>query len=450
MKRYLTFVAGLLLAPALAAQEPRAALAARIDSVVEAEMQRTHVPGVTVAVEQRGDLIVAKGYGMADLESSVPASIETVYRIGSITKQFTALGIMQLIEQGKMSLDDEITKFLPDYPTQGHRVTIRHLLTHTSGIKSYTSLGPKFWNETSRIDQTNDQMLALFKNEPFDFNPGEKYQYNNSAFFILGVIIEKVSGLPYPKYLEERITKPLGLTSTGYCNDRAIVPHRSSGYEVDGEKVLNAAPISMTTPGAAGAICSTVLDLLAWERSFNAARLISPASRDLMRTSAKLNDGKPTNYGFGLGVGPFEGHRSVAHSGGVNGFVTWLANYPDDDLTVTVLSNSGNGPAPRIGQLIARVMLGLKLPTLVNLPADAALRSRVVGTYEAGPGKLVVREAGNGLEAKLGPAPFGPLLYQGNNEFRLKDNPDLLIQFPDGSEVVVVTPGGTIKGKKVQ
>jgi len=146
-------------------------------------------------------------------------------------------------------------------------------------------------------------MLALFKNEPFDFNPGEKYAYNNSAFFLLGVILEKVSGLPYPRYLEERILGPLGLRSTAYCDDKAIVPNRSAGYEIAGGQVVNANPISMLTPGAAGAICSTVLDLAAWQRSFNDAKLISAASRDQMRTSAVLSNGSKTNYGFGIGTG---------------------------------------------------------------------------------------------------------------------------------------------------
>ena len=359
----LAALTGISLLPAtVGAQVPRAVYLDRVDSIVTAEMQRAKVVGASVGVEQRGELLLAKGYGYAQLEHQVPATAETVYRLGSITKQFTATGIMQLIEQGKLSLEDEITRFLPDYPIQGHKVTIQHLLTHTSGIKSYTGLGPKFWDSASRLDLTDDQMLELFKAEPFDFAPGEKYQYNNSAFYLLGVIIGKVSGLPYPKYLQEKILAPLGLRNTSYCDDAPIIPHRAQGYEVVKGAVVNDAPISMNTPGAAGAMCSTVLDLLAWQRAFNQARLISPASRDRMRTEAKLSNGSGTKYGFGIGIGEVEGHRAFSHGGGINGFSTSLAYFPDDDLAVVVLTNNGGSPAGRMQGLIARAALGLTLP----------------------------------------------------------------------------------------
>jgi CubicO group peptidase (beta-lactamase class C family) len=442
-------VAALLVGSPAEAQESRAVLLGRIDSVVTAELNRTKAPGAAVAVVDHGQVVLAKGYGLADVERGSPVSIESVFRIGSITKQFTALAIMQLVEQGKIGLEDEITRFLPDYPTQGHKVTIRHLLTHTSGIKSYTGLGPKFWVEASRMDLSNDQMLALFKDQPFDFNPGEKYSYNNSAFFLLGVIVEKVSGVPYGRYIKEKIFDPLGLQSTAYCDDRAIVPHRALGYDGSGAQLLNAAPISMSTPGAAGAICSTVLDLAAWQAGFNQAKLISPASRDQIRTSAVLTNGQKTNYGFGLGVGEFQGKRAFNHSGGVNGFASWLAYYPDPDLTVVVLTNSGNGPAPRVGQMIARLMFGVPLPVVVNLPVDAATKAQVVGSWDLGTMKLVVREGQKGgLESVLGPQPPTDLLYQGNNEFRPANNPDALVRFR-GSEVTIELPGTTLSGKKI-
>jgi CubicO group peptidase (beta-lactamase class C family) len=209
----------------------------------------------------------------------------------------------------------------------------------------------------------------------------------------------------------------------------------------------------MKTPGAAGAICSNVLDLLAWQRGFDAARLISPASRDKMRTSAKLTNGTETHYGFGLGVGSFEGHRAVSHSGGVNGFATWLGRFPDDDVTVVVLSNAGSGPASRIGQLISRLMLGIELPKIADLEVPADLRARVVGTYDLGAGKLVVREAGGQLWAQFGPVPDDRLMYQGNGEFRPKGNPDFSIKFetsPEGGTATLSAPGGQpLKGKKI-
>ena len=441
----------LALPGAVAAQTGRPAALTRIDSIVTAELARNHVPGASVAVVSRGEVIVAKGYGLANVETGTATSAETIYRIGSLTKQFTALGIMQLVEQGKIGLDEAITRYLPDFPTQGHKVTIRHLLTHTSGIHNYTALGPKVWNETFRLDQTSDQMIALFKDVPFDFNPGEQYSYSNSAFYLLGVVIEKVSGLPYPRYLKERILEPLGLRSTSYCDNQAIVPHRSQGYELSGTDVVNSAPISMTTPGAAGAICSTVLDLAAWQRGFNEAKRIKPASRDAMRTPATLNSGKKTSYGFGLGVGEFEGHQLVNHSGGVNGFISWLGNFPNDDLIIAVLTNTGSGPAPRIGQLIARVMLEIPLPVVKDLAIDAAERAQALGTYDLGPVKLIVRQVGDRLEAQLGPQPPTRLLSQGSGVYRAERDSDIVVRFrtsKGASEVVVEIQGSTLQGVK--
>ncbi len=435
----------LLLTPAiLAAQPERAVQLARIDSVVAAEMARTLTPGTSVAVEHRGQLVFARGYGLANVETNTRASAETIYRIGSVTKQFTAAAVMQLVEQGKIGLDDDLTKFLPDYPTQGNRVTIRHLLTHTSGIKSYTALGPKFWNESSRIDLSTEQMLALFKDVPFDFKPGEKYAYNNSAFFLLGVIIEKVTGLPYARYIDEKIVQPQGLAATSYCDDRAIVPHRSAGYEAVAGKVYNAAPLSMTSPAAAGALCSTVIDLVRWQRAFDEARVTSAGSRDQIRTPATLNDGKSTNYGFGLGVGTFERKKVFSHSGGINGFASWLGRYPDDELTIAVLTNSGGGPAVRIGELVARVMLGIPLPTIRDLPVPPASRKAVVGRYQMDGTALVVTDGAEGLEISIGGQAPTRLLSQGNGEFRPQATPDISIRFETAAGVsqMVIEAGG--------
>jgi CubicO group peptidase (beta-lactamase class C family) len=343
--------------PELVAQAaPRAALLTRIDSIVAAEMARNQNVGLSVGVEWRGDLVLARGYGLADLELSVPATAETVYRIGSVTKQFTVAAILQLTEQGKLSLDAELTTLLPGYPSQGNRVTLQHLLTHTSGIKSYTSLGPKFWSAAARQDLGNEEMLALFKDEPFDFAPGAKYLYNNSAYFLLGVIIERVTGTPYPTYLEERILAPLGLRATSYCDERRVLPHRAQGYEVRDGRVVNDDAISMNTPGAAGAMCSTVLDLLAWRRALDGNRVVSATSRDRMRTSqVAVNDS--VGYGYGLVIARPGGRRLISHGGGINGFSAYLGHYPDDSLTLAVLTNNGGGRAPQLAQLIAKTLL---------------------------------------------------------------------------------------------
>jgi CubicO group peptidase (beta-lactamase class C family) len=414
--------------------------------VAQAEMKSNHVPGLSVAVRRGAEVILARGYGLADVELSVPAGAETIYRIGSLTKQFTAAAIMQLVEQGKIGLQDDITKYLPDFPTQGHTVTVHHLLTHTSGIKNYTAL-PKIWAEVFPLDLTDAQLVDLFRKEPFDFAPGEKWSYSNSGYYLLGMIIQKVSGMPYGEYLQKAIFGPLGLRSTLYCDNRTILPNRAQGYEVENGRVVNDAQISMNTPGAAGALCSSVLDLLAWQQALNAGRVVSPASRQLMTTAAKLNDGSATRYGYGLGVGDLDGHHMISHSGGINGFITHIGYFPDDDLTVTVLGNTGGAPSARIAGNIARLALGMPLPVPKDLPLSAELRARYVGNYQLDFGPVKVTEKNDRLEIQVMTQPPVKLLYQGNDTFVLADDPEMQVSFaPAGarSEEIRVRAGGTI------
>lgn len=444
----------LAIAPtSLAAQNGRAALIARIDSVVQAEMTRTKTPGMSVAVERRGELILAKGYGLANVELSVPATAETVYRIGSITKQFTSAGIMQLVEAGKVSLTDEITKFLPGYPTQGHKVTVHHLLNHTSGIKSYTSLGPKFWNEAARLELADSQLVNLFKNEPFDFAPGDRWLYNNSGYYLLGMIIEAASGQPYRQYLRERLLDPHGLRNTSYCDERPIIPHRAQGYEVRNGNLENDDAIGMNTPGAAGAMCSTVLDLLAWTRALHAREVVNAASLRRMTTPVPLNSGAPITYGYGLGAGRLEGHRSIGHGGGINGFITQLAHYPDDGVTVAVLGNLGGAPSGRVAQLVARLVLGIDLPRVQDLPSTAEERNRLAGRYDSGQGILTVSVQGDAL--MLAVPGQGPqrLRSQGDGRWVPMNQAEWVITFTPATgavqEMVVNAGDATIRAKRV-
>lgn len=435
----------------LVAQRPdRGALLARVDSIVQAEMARTKTPGMSVAVEQKGEVILARGYGLADVELSVPANAETVYRIGSITKQFTSSSIMQLVEAGKIALTDPITKFLPNYPTQGNTVTIHHLLTHTSGIKSYTSLGPKFWTQ-SRLDLSDSAMMAMFMNEPFDFAPGAKYQYNNSAYYLLGVIIEKVSGLPYRKYIGERLLPPLGIRNTLFCEESPIIPNRAQGYEVRDDKVVNDDPISMNTPGAAGSICSTVLDLLSWRHALFSGRVVSNASLEKMTTPAKLNDGSATGYGYGLGMGKLEGHRRIGHGGGINGFITQLAYYPDDDVTIAVLGNMGQAPSDRVAGLIARVVMGIAIPVVKDVATTAEERSRLVGNYQLGPGAISIRDEGGKLMLDGTGAPQR-LKSQGDGRYIPENQTDWVLRFSPATgpvtEIAVDVGETVLRGAK--
>ena len=419
-----------------------AALVRYVDSVATAAVTEHRTAGVAVAVVRNGRTVLAKGYGFADLENDVPVTPETVFRIGSITKQFTSAAIMRLMEQGKLSLDDTLQKFLPTFPTQGNHVTVRHLLNHTSGIKSYTSLGPK-WQRVIRLDLMPDSLVALFANEPFDFKPGDAWSYDNSGYFLLGMIIEKLSGKSYGQYLQDEFFTPLGLKSTIYCDQAPLIKHRAQGYAVrpDGQ-FINAEPLSMTQPFAAGSLCSTVNDLAAWTLALSSGKVVSAASYRMMTTPGTLNDGKPLTYGFGLGTGVLGGHRQVSHNGGINGFVSELHHYPDDSVVTVVLTNTGALAAIQIERLIARRTLGIK--DLPAVPIDAAALARVTGDYTFGNGRVKVFVEKGRLRMQQGAAPAFGLKYVGSNRFVRDDNDDVQYEFAAGNPApsVVRRQGG--------
>ena len=403
-----------------------------MDSVANAAVAEHRTAGVSVAVVKNGRTVLAKGYGFADLENDVPATPETVYRIGSITKQFTSAAIMRLMEQGKLSLDDTLQKFLPNFPSQGNRVTVRHLLNHTSGIKSYTSLGPK-WARVMRLDLVPDSLVALFANEPFDFKPGDRWMYDNSGYFLLGMIIEKLSGKPYGRYLQDEFFTPLGLKGTEYCDQAPLIRHRAQGYAPgpDGG-FINAEPLSMSQPYAAGSLCSTVTDLAAWALALSGGKVVSRASYQLMSTPGTLNDGKPLTYGFGLGVGTLRGHRQVSHNGGINGFVSELHNYPDDSVVTVVLTNIGGGAAPQLERLIARRALGIQDVPAVAI--DAGALERLVGEYSIGNQRVrVFVEKGHLRAQPVGGPPAFDLRHVGGGRFVRDDDDDVQYEFAPGT-----------------
>jgi CubicO group peptidase (beta-lactamase class C family) len=428
--------AAALLASALAttaahAQDNRA-LVRYIDSVANAAIVEKRTAGVSIAVVKNGKPILVKGYGFADLENDVPATAGTVYRIGSVTKQFTSAAIMRLMEQGKLSLDDTLQKFLPNVPSQGNHVTIRHLLTHTSGIRSYTNLGPK-WARVMRIDLVPDSLVALFANEPYDFKPGDAYRYNNSGYFLLGMIIEKLSGKPYGQYLKDEFFTPLGLKGTLYCDQAPLIKHRAQGYAPlpNNTGFTNAEPLSMTQPYAAGSLCSTVGDLVTWTQALSSGKVVSPASYKLMTTPGTLNDGKPMNYGFGLGVGTLAGHRQVSHNGGINGFISELHLYPDDSVITVVLTNTGALTAIELERRIARRTLGIK--DLPAVPIDAAALQRFVGEYAIGTVRVKLSVDNGRLRAEQPGAPAFMLKHVGNARFVRDDNDEVQFEFAEGT-----------------
>src|SRR6476620_8413808 len=271
------------------AQLPTATqLGTRVDAIAKQLLTRP-VAGISIAVARDGQVVIARGYGMANLEHSVAVTPETVFHIASISKNILAAVVLQLVDEGKLQLDDDVTKYVPEAPTLGHHVTVRQLLNHTSGIYSFTSLPDAANNE--RLELTNEQVLGLIKDKPFDFEPGTRWRYDNSAFYLAGMVVERVTKQEYGAYVREHLFKPLGMSSASLCYARTVVPHLASGYEVDGGALVNAAFITWKLPFAAGAVCATASDLLKWEAALDTGRVLTPSSLALLRTPTTLADG---------------------------------------------------------------------------------------------------------------------------------------------------------------
>jgi len=358
------------------------AIAKRVQAVIDRYKARPEFVGLSVAVARGDHLIVDEGVGIADLEWKAPADASTVMRIGSVTKQFTAAAIMKLHEQGRIGLDDSIARYLPDFDTEGHTVTIRQLLTHTSGIPNYTSQ-PAFFARQAPLDLSDKELLASIKGVPFDFEPGTKWLYSNTNFYLLGMIVAKVSGMSYADYMQQTFFDPLGLTHTRYGATAPIIPRRAQGYSYDfaTKRHRNAAPLSMNVPGAAGALISTAGDLLRWQIALTGGRAVSPASYRQMIDSSVPTGRGDSKYGFGLGIDKLDGHQVVSHNGGINGFNSMLSYVPDLGLRVAVISNCEVMLSDLIGNDIFAVLTSDKpLPPLRATPmpgGEAYLRKLI-------------------------------------------------------------------------
>jgi len=313
-------------------------------------------PGATVLVAKEGEVIYRKAFGLANLELQVPMVAENVLEIGSMTKQFTSVSILMLMEEGKLNLDDPITKFLPEYPTDGNIITVHHLLNHTSGIKSYTSMRPFF--EKARTDMSPIEIIDFFKDEPMDFDTGEEYRYNNSAYIILGYIIEEIAGISYAEFIDSRIFKPLGMEHSFYGSKTQLIPNRAYGYQPTREGgYQNAAYLSMTLPYAGGSLMSNVDDLLIWQQAIHNNTLITAESKKRAFTNGSLNNGDPINYGYGYSINEIAGIPSIEHGGGIFGYECYATYVPSEDLYAVILTNrNGNGPTDLTVRIAALAM----------------------------------------------------------------------------------------------
>lgn len=341
----------------------------KIDAFVTKVMARQRIPGLELGVYSRGRVLMAKGYGEANVELGVPVMPDTVFESGSIGKQFVSAAIMMLVEDGKMSLDDSVTKYFPDAPATWKPIRIKNLLSHTSGIAEYEVpelTGPKgpFY---LRLDFTEAQLLRKIEALPIEWAPGTHWEYCDTNYVLLGFVIHKVTGEPYGEFLKQRIFEPLGMSSTRLISDRDIIYNRASGYEIDGKGQLkNQAWVSPTFNSTAdGSMYFNVLDLAKWDWALDGTRLLKQSSLDRMWTIYRLNDGKanPGDYGFGWFIRKQNGHKLIEHAGDWQGFIGDIARYTDDNLTVVVLTNLDSEHSDP--QAIVHVVAGIAVPALL-------------------------------------------------------------------------------------
>ena len=309
-----------------------------IDAYVRAEMDKRRIPGVALVVIQQGKVSKLQGYGVANVEHDVPVTPDTVFELASLTKQFTAAGIMVLVEEGKLTLDDAISRHLSGTPDAWSGITLRHLLTHTAGLASLAQGFRSLYAAGAKVNYTTAEMFQAATNDPMSFAPGTRYQYSDVGYFLLGMILEKASGQRYREFMIERFFKPLGMTATSILDQWAVVKNRAAGYTLRDGQLVNIRRVAQVELPSHYGIFSTVKDLAKWEGALATGKVLTLASLERMWTPVRLNDGTTHGYGFGWVLGQRRGHRVMSHTG-ITG--TQYSRFPDDGLTVIVLTNLG-------------------------------------------------------------------------------------------------------------
>ena len=388
---------------------------ARMEQVVQSYVSAKQFMG-SALVARNGAVVLSKGYGSANLEWDIPNTPTTKFRLGSVTKQFTAASILLLEERGKLSVNDPVRKYIPDAPAAWDKVTIYHLLTHTSGIPSFTGF-PEY-GPTEALPTTPEKLVARFRDKPLEFQPGEKWNYSNSGYVLLGYLIEKITGESYAKFVRENIFEPLAMKDSGYDSNSAILPHRASGYTPSPTGPQNAGFVHMSIPHAAGALYSTTEDLLRWELGLFGGKLLKPESLVKMTTPFK------DDYAFGLSVHGEGKHKVIEHGGGIEGFNTQLSYYPESKLAVIVLGNLNGGAPGEIATKLATVAFGEKV-VLPNERKEVAVASKILaqyaGTYEISPTfQIVISVEGDHLMTQATGQSKFPLFAESDSKFFLK------------------------------
>jgi CubicO group peptidase (beta-lactamase class C family) len=370
---------------------------ARIEQIIQSYVTGHQFMG-SVLIAKGDQILFDKGYGYANLEWQIPNGPDAKFRLGSATKQFTAACILLLEERGKLKTDDLVKKYLPDAPASWDKITIYHLLTHTSGIPDFTSFPD--YGEIEKKPASPEEIVKRFRDKPLDFEPGAKFSYSNSGYVLLGYLIDIVSGEKYPQFVKDNIFTPLGMTDSGYDVSATVLSHRAAGYTpTPGGEIVNTGYIDMTIPYSAGALYSTTHDLWKWERALYGGKLLKGQSLTKMTTPYK------DSYACGLVISTATGHKQISHGGGIEGFNTELAYYPDGQLAIVVLGNLNGGAPGEIAGKAATVEFGGSI-TLTSERKEITLTpaqlTALVGTYSLAPGvDLAVTLEGNQVWTQL-------------------------------------------------
>ena len=427
-----------LCAPALlAAQATRLPAPAQVrrvaDSLASAFIARNDAPGIAVAVVRGTDTLLFRGYGTANLELAVPVNATSVFRIGSVTKQFTAAAVLQLVEVGKLALTDSIGQWVPDLPAAWRPITITQLLNHTSGIPSYTDAG-EAWAKRWGEEMTGAQIVAITADKPFDFAPGTSWKYNNTGYVLLGMLLEARMGQGWGDELARRFFTPLGMTRTQFCDTKPVIAGRASGYGRNDKGVWgNSTYLAMSQPHAAGALCSTIGDLLTWNRALHGGKILKPATYAAMTTPTGAAMAR--RYGFALGrdTASIPGTVILTHNGGIPGFLTSNMVVPAANLSVTVLTNGEVTNPDDMAMQLTRAALGapLKLP-----PKGIALTAAQLGAYTGNyslvldaPRPFTVLMENGKLAGRLEGQSASPLIPLGGDTFGVDFDPDVRVTF---------------------
>jgi len=448
-----------------AAPSPEAQVFARLSDAelerrVSAVLERFHgspeFVGLSVAVARGDHVIVDRGFGIADIEWNAPVDANTTFRIGSLTKQFTAAAILKLAELGKLALEDPLSRYVPEFDTGGHMVTIRQLLNHTSGIPEYTNQ-PGFFAKLAPLNLSDAELLQLVSGKPLDFEPGMAWRYSNTGYYLLGMIVDKVSGQPYAAFLQDEFFTPLGLTHTQYGSETEIIPHRAQGYSFNPDTAShsNDAAISMNVPGGGGALVSSAGDLVRWQIALTDGRAIRPASFEQMIDSPVKTNREDALYGFGLMIDRRDGQRVITHGGGINGFNSVLSWLPDIGLRVAVIANSEAMPAAVVERRIIAALTSETPPaprTTAQPGSEAALRKMIIDIASGTPDYSTMSPLGAEATHSMLPmlqqiyTDLGPLRSLTFTGVTLQEFDSYRAEFANGAAIYTISlsPDGTI------